>query len=135
MRETDMEGRVASSLVGQWKLILIASCMTAVFRCLLMEYPRTRAAGAVSFAHGSYTTFFMFCFTATSCVVVGVREWGQRRIGMNEMKLVESCFRNMGLTRRQVKVLSDKIAEYIASNRAAGISGEMDDSRQEYHSS
>ena len=54
---------------------------------------------------------------------------------MNEMKLVESCFRNMGLTRRQVKTLSDKIAEYIASNRAAGISGDMDDSRQEYHRS
>lgn len=54
---------------------------------------------------------------------------------MNEMKLVESCFRNMGLTRRQVKALSDKIAEYIASNRAAGISGDMDDSRQEYHMS
>ena len=54
---------------------------------------------------------------------------------MNEMKLIESCFRNMGLTRRQVKALSDKIAEYIASNRAEGISGEMDDSSQEYHRS
>ena len=54
---------------------------------------------------------------------------------MNEMKLVESCFRNMGLTRRHVNALSDKIAEYIVSNRAAGISGDMDDSRQEYHRS
>ena len=46
---------------------------------------------------------------------------------MDNMKLVESCLRNMGLTKLQIRSLVDKISEYAASNKAAGISVESEE--------
>lgn len=46
---------------------------------------------------------------------------------MDNMKRVESCLRNMGLTKLQIRSLVDKISEYAASNKAAGISAESEE--------
>ena len=40
---------------------------------------------------------------------------------MDNLKLVESCFRGLGLTRLQIKTIIEKAEEYRAINSASGI--------------
>ena len=46
---------------------------------------------------------------------------------MDNLKLVESCFRGLGLTRLQIKTIIEKAEEYRAINSASGISHDTEE--------
>ncbi len=46
---------------------------------------------------------------------------------MDNLKLVESCFRGLGLTRLQIRTIMEKVNEYISYNRMSGAFAENEE--------